>query len=290
MRIAALTCRSFYSLLRGSVSVLRWVQKAAEYGYGAVGLADVNSMSGVVDLCQAAGKTDVLPIVGVEILTDSHRAVLLAEDDRGYGNLCRITTARNLMPGFDLVEQLQVRHEGIICISAQRGLIEELQGSFPQGCLFAGCRDVQEAEAAIAKGAEPIAWTGCNWLQDSDIEIAKLLVRIRHLSVGGAGPGDGDGFDTLVPAKEVEQRFRSCPRALANADRLVERCRFQLLKGKPILPRIKLANGTTGDRELARLCHLGVARRYSPAGHEVIKRLEYELATVRQNGFSDECH
>ena len=128
MRIAALTCRSFYSLLRGSVSVRRWVQQAAEYGYGAVALADVNSMSGVVDLCQAAAKTSVLPIVGVEILTDSDGAILLAEDDRGYGNLCRITTARNLLPDFDLVRQLQVDSRGVICICSKPGLLEKLKG------------------------------------------------------------------------------------------------------------------------------------------------------------------
>jgi DNA polymerase III alpha subunit len=33
---------------------MRWVQKAAEYGYGAVALADVNSLAGVVDLCKDA--------------------------------------------------------------------------------------------------------------------------------------------------------------------------------------------------------------------------------------------
>ena len=44
MRIAALTCRSYYSLLRGAVSVARWVEKAAEYGYETLALADVNSM------------------------------------------------------------------------------------------------------------------------------------------------------------------------------------------------------------------------------------------------------
>jgi DNA polymerase III alpha subunit len=62
-------------------------------------------MAGAVDLCKAAAQTDVRPIIGVEILTGSHRAILLAEDQRGYGNLCRITTARNLDAGFDLVEQ-----------------------------------------------------------------------------------------------------------------------------------------------------------------------------------------
>ncbi len=287
MRIAALACRSFYSLLRGAVSVSRWVQRAAAYGYGALALADVNCMAGVADLCQTAEKAEMRPIVGVEILTESQQVILLAEDDRGYGNLCRITTARNLLPAFDLVEQLKIDSGGVVGICSQRSLIKELEPLFPRGYLFAGCRDTTEAQAAVAGGLEPIVWTGANWLVQEDIEVMKLLARIRGLSVAGAGPGDGDRFDTLVPVAEVEQEFQSCPRALANADQLVERCRFQLLKGKPILPRIRLANGTTGDRELARLCHLGLAQRYHPASHEVIKRLEYELATVRKNGFSD---
>jgi DNA polymerase III alpha subunit len=287
MRIAALTCRSFYSLLRGAVSVRRWVQKAAEYGYGAIAVADVNCMAGVADLCRDAEKTDLRPIVGVEILTERHRAILLAEDDRGYGNLCRITTARNLLANFDLIEQLQADNRGVVCLCAQANFMEELKGLLPHSHLFAGCRDATEAESARARGVEPIVWAGANWLEEKDIEVAKLLARIRQLSGAGTGPGGRDEFDTLVSVREVEQKFHACPRALTNADQLVERCRFQLLKGQPILPKIRLANGTTGDRELARLCHLGLAKRYNPVSHEVIKRLEYELATVRKNGFSD---
>ncbi|MCX5646664.1 MAG: PHP domain-containing protein [Phycisphaerae bacterium] len=287
MRIAALTCRSFYSLLRGSVSVLRWVQNAAAYGYGAVALADVNSMSGVVDLCQAAEKTDVRPIIGVEILTDRQRAILLAESRRGYGNLCRITTARNLAAGFDLAEQLKVDHRGVLCICSGPTLAEELKVILPRGDLWTGCRDSKEAQSALARGVEPIPCTRVNWLENEDIEVAKLLARIRQRSVAGLGPDDDGGFDTLVPTNEVVQEFRSCPRALANADQIVERCSFQLLSGRPILPKIQLGKGTTGDMELAKLCHLGLAKRYHPVNHGVIKRLEYELATVRQNGFSD---
>jgi len=287
MRIAALTCRSFYSLLRGAVSVQRWVRKVAEYGYGALALADVNSMSGIVDLCRAAPEADVIPIVGVEILTESQRAILLAEDRTGYGNLCRITTARNLTTNFDLVEQLRLDRRGVICICSQPGLLRELKTVLPPGCLFAGCRDTQAVEGAIARGLEPIAWTGVNRLEDNDVEIAKLLARIRQLSVTGAGPQDDSGFIPLVPARQVEEEFRPCPRALVNADQLVERCNFRLLSGKPILPKIELAPGTTSDRELARLCHIGLAKKYQPARHEVIKRLEYELATVKKNGFTD---
>jgi DNA polymerase III alpha subunit len=286
MRMAALTCRSFYSLLRGAVSVLRWVEKVAEYGYGAVALADVNCMSGVVDLCKAAGKTDVRPVVGVEILTDSQRAILLAEDRIGYGNLCRITTVRNLDSRFDLIEQLQADNRGVVCICSQPKLLGKLKEFVPRDYLFAGCSDSEKAEWALSQGVQPIAWAGANWLESGDMETAKLLVRIRQLSVTGSGPDDG-GFETLVTAKELERRFHHCPVALANADRLVERCSFRLLTGRPILPRVELAKGTTSDIELGRLCHRGLAKKYSPASHAVIKRLEYELATVKKNGFSD---
>jgi DNA polymerase III alpha subunit len=287
MRIAALTCRSFYSLLRGAVSAPRWVQKVSEYGYGAVALADVNSMSGVVDLCKAAGQADIRPIVGVEILTERQRAILLAEDSHGYGNLCRITTARNLTTNFDLVEQLRIDGRGVICICSQAGLLGELKTVLPAGCLFAGCGDPRRGQEALAQGFEPIAWTAANWLEDGDLEIAKVLARIRQLSASGSGPQDECGFRTLVPARRIEEEFGPCPRALANADRLVERCNFRLLSGKSILPKVELAQGTTSDRELARFCHLGLARKYNPVRHEVIKRLAYELATVKKNGFTD---
>jgi DNA polymerase III alpha subunit len=287
MRIAALTCRSFYSLLRGAVSVRRWVEKAGASGYGAVALADVNCMAGVVDLCQAAEKAALQPIVGVEILTESQRAILLAENERGYANLCRITTARNLAAQFDLVEQLRADSRGVVCICPEPGRVEEMRAVFPRDCLFAGCRDVKEAQSAVARGAEPIAWAGANWLENEDIEIAKLLARIRQLSVTGSGPGDDGAFATLAPVSEVEQRFRRWPRVLANTDQLVERCNFRLLSGRSILPKIKLDEGTSSGRELARLCHLGLAKRYSPVRHDIIKRLEYELATIGKNGFSD---
>jgi len=252
-----------------------------------VALADANSMSGVVDLCKAAGRADIRPVIGVEILTDSERAILLAEDRIGYGNLCRITTARNLDSRFDLVEQLRADRRGVICICSQPKLLRELKEFVPRGYLFAGCSDLEKAEWAAAQGLEPIAWTGVNWLENDDMEIARLLARIRRLSVAGSGPEDDCSFATLVPAKELERRFQRCPAALANADRLVERCSFQLLTGRPILPRVELAKGTTSDIELARLCHRGLAKKYNPASHAVIKRLEYELATVKNNGFSD---
>jgi DNA polymerase III alpha subunit len=287
MRIAALACRSYYSLLRGAVSVSRWVARAAECGYGAIALADVNSMAGVVDLYKTARATDVRPILGVEILTDTQNALLLAEDQHGYGNLCRITTAVHLDPHFDLIEQLRIGAKGVICICGQPPLLERLKRCLEPGYLFAGCSDPKEVAITASQGIAPIVWSHADWLENTDVEMARLLTRIRGLGTAGAGQPDGCTAATLIPASQMECRFQDCPQAIRNADQIVERCDFQLLTGRPILPRIKLAARTTSDRELARLCHMGLAKRYKPVSREVVKRLEYELATIRKNGFSD---
>jgi DNA polymerase III alpha subunit len=287
MRITALVCRSYYSLLRGSVSAHRLVEKAAQYGYGAVALADVNAMYGVVDFCRAAQQAGIKPVIGVEILTDTQRAVLLAEDRTGYKNLCRITTARNLNGNFDLVEQLKRRHKGLICICAQSDLPAQLRKIFPRDRLFAGCEGPDDVDLAAANKIEPIACTTFNCLDDDDILTARLLSRIRQLSTAGPGPQDKCGFNKLIPETQFRQRFQKYPRAIANTEQTAQRCNLNLLNGKYYLPKVKLPRGMNSDTKLARLCHRGLAGIYRPISKEIVKRLEYELAVIRKNRFSD---
>jgi DNA-directed DNA polymerase III PolC len=287
MRVAALVLRSFYSLLRGAVSAQRLVQKATEYGYGAVALADVNTMCGAVDFCLTAEQANIKPIIGVEILTDSKKAVLLAEDRAGYKNICRITTARNLDENFDLIELLKSNGKGIICICNQPKLLKELKSFFAKDYLFAGCTEPEDDDFAIGNGIPPIAYAGLNCLVDDDVGTARLLARIRQLSIAGPGPQDNCGFNKLVPQEQLKHKLRNCLDAIVNAEQIVQRCDFQLLNGKYYLPELKLGKDKSADGELAKLCHIGLAKRFSPVSKEVIKRLEHELAAIRTNNFSD---
>ena len=287
MRCAALTCRSYYSLLRGAVSVHRLAACAKEYGYDAVAAADVNAMHGVVDLINSAQKHGVRPIIGVEILTDTQRAVLLAENRTGYQNLCRITSARNLDERFDLLDQLRAHNEGVICICSPGLLLKELAGVMPHDNLFAGCSNACQVQWAKSKGIRPVASGDFNIIDGNDIAIAKILSRIRHLSVAGAGPRDNAGLNRLLPAEEFQAIFADEPEAVANNEEIMYRCDFNLLDGRLFLPKVKLGKNTSSDRELARLCHVGAARRYGVLKKDTVKRLEYELSVIRKNGFSD---
>lgn len=265
----------------------RLVERAKDYGYGAVALADVNSMYGVADFSKYAEQVDIKAIIGVEILTDSQRAVLLAEARTGYENLCKITTARNLGPGFCLTGQLNKHSKGLICICSDQALLLSLRNIFPKSNLFAGCKTAAQAEWAVANRIAPIVCDNFNGLDDGDMSTAKLLSRIRHLSVAGSGPKDNNGFTKLVPHRQFKQRLRRCPEAIRNAEQLTQRCNFRLLNDRYFLPKVKLSKARTADVELARLCHIGLAKKYNPVGRSIIERLERELAVIRKNKFSD---
>jgi len=287
MRTAALTCRSYYSLLRGAVSVQRLVRKAAEYGYDAVALADVNAMYGVADFCASARAAGIKPIVGAEVLTGTRRVILLAENRAGYENLCRIITARNLEPSFDLAERLSRHNEGLICICPQHALARQLRKRFPAGQLFAGCRDASEAERAEAEKLSPVAFGDFNCIDQADTATTRLLERIRRMSTAGPGPQDGCRLNGLVPREEFSSRFRDYPQAIRNAEQLILRCDLQLLNSPYLLPRARLAGKRSADSELSRLCHRALAAKYNPLRNEIVRRLEHELAVIRGNEFSD---
>ena len=287
MRCCALICRSYYSLLRGALSARQLVERAKQAGYSTIALADVNAMYGLADFLQTAEKAQITPIIGVEILTDTQRVILLAEDESGYKNLCRITTARNLDPDFSLIERLKQNSSGILALCPEPQRLSQLRDILRPGNLFAACANAQEARRAMANEFEPLAYRDFNIIEDGDIVKTRLLTKIRSLSTTGSGPTDNTGYNKLVDEEQFQAAFKDGPKAIRNNQQILQRCSFRLMNGRYHLPKVTLPAGKTADGELARLSHIGLAKRYGAISEEAVRRLEYELNVIRKNGFSD---
>jgi error-prone DNA polymerase len=148
---AELHCHSAYSFLDGVSLPEELAQRASELGYGSVALTDHNSLSGSMELAQAAGTHKVRAIHGAEIdLTTEARGngrigggeggprhiTLLVRDGRGWSNLCRIITLAHAHtregaqrrelgdPSVDLRVVLD-HAEGLVCLTgcAERSVI-----------------------------------------------------------------------------------------------------------------------------------------------------------------------
>jgi len=175
----------------------------------------------------------------------------------------------------------------VACICDQKPLLSVVKRIFRKENLFAGCHSVAEAAWALANKIKPIAYTHFNYIEESDIAIIKLLDKIRQLSVVGPGPQEDHGLKPLIPEDQFRKRFGAHPEAIRNAEQIVQRCNFHLLNGRYHLPKVKLPQGKNADIELARQCHWELARKYNPVNIQVVKRLEHELAVIRENKFSD---
>ncbi len=85
---------SCFSFLRGASDAVDLVLTARALGYDALGIADANSMAGVVRLHCEAGTLKLTPIIGCRIETVEGLAFLAYPVDRAaYGRLCRLISA-----------------------------------------------------------------------------------------------------------------------------------------------------------------------------------------------------
>lgn len=137
---------SQYSILDSTASVEQLVSKAKEYGIEALALTDFCNMFGVVDFFKACKKEKIKPIIGCKVMvapgqrTDKKRIsghsagyplILLAKNQKGYQNLCKISSI-GYLEGFyytPRVDQgvLEEYAEGLICLSGPvQGKLAEL--------------------------------------------------------------------------------------------------------------------------------------------------------------------
>ena len=85
---------SCFSFLRGASDAVDLVTAARSLGYDAIGIADANSMAGVVRMHSEAKSLKLRPVIGCRIETVEGLAFLAYPKDRAaYGRLCRLISA-----------------------------------------------------------------------------------------------------------------------------------------------------------------------------------------------------
>lgn len=97
MEYAELHCHSYFSLLDGVSSPEALVTRAKELGLAGLALTDHDSLAGAVRFWKAAQSAGLHAVIGAEAtMSDGSHLTLLAENQRGYANLCRLLTISHM--------------------------------------------------------------------------------------------------------------------------------------------------------------------------------------------------
>src|SRR5687768_13673393 len=92
MGYVELRAHTAFSFGDGGTSPEALVSKAAELGYGAIGITDTADLGGIVRFGLEARRLNVKAIVGAELVVDGHPAAFIARTREGYQNLASLVT------------------------------------------------------------------------------------------------------------------------------------------------------------------------------------------------------
>ncbi len=98
------------TFLSGAIPVGNIINKCVEYGISKIALTDKNSMHGVIEFSRIAMEKNIKPIIGSLInstLDEKEYAILLARNNKGYSDLCKIITSRKLNDDFSLIRFIE---------------------------------------------------------------------------------------------------------------------------------------------------------------------------------------
>ena len=228
--------------------------------------------------------------------------VLLAENNTGYQNLMKIVS-RGFTEGFYYKprvdkELLREFHEGIIATSAclagevqrylARGMYEEAkrvalsyQDIFGKDNFFLELQDHGIAEQHYVNpqllrmseetGIELICTNDVHYTYADDADAHDILLCIQT----GKKVTDENrmrytgGQYYLKSPEEMAELFKYAPQAVANTEKIAERCNVEIEFGVTKLPKFAVPQGYTSWTYLNYLCYEGLKKRYTDQAADI---------------------
>ncbi|HZU83556.1 MAG TPA: error-prone DNA polymerase [Polyangiaceae bacterium] len=310
-----LAARTHFSFLRGGSSPRACVERAAQLGYEALGVADCDGLYGMVRALEAAEEAGVRLVVGCELAIDGSEleSVWLHVATRdGYANLCRLLTesherhpkgkprapgegvARNQFAGLPL-ERVCAAAAGLWCLAppSADGPVGALKDAFGERLSVAAWRHLDGEDDArlgraesIAKrfGAAVCATNRALFATPSDKPVLDVLCCIREgMTLDEAGRALLPNAEAHLKSRaDMAALFAGRPAWLARSRDVADACRFSLRELAYRFPcEIDGHGGESPDDVLRRLTYEGARARW-PRGipAAVAAQVERELALV----------
>ncbi len=305
-----LHAHSAFSFLDGASTPAELASAAAKLGYPAFALTDHDGVWGSMEFVQACKETaacegtEIRAITGAEVTVGRAHLTLLAEDGRGYRNLCRLLTAAHShtregpqrsagQPSVTL-EQVEEHAGGLVCLSgcAGEGM---LAATWQRGDAAAAAETARRLLGAFGRDRFRVELQRPYWRHDRSRNrwLAGLAGRLGVPAVATGNVHSHGGKwrtrlqNAFVAARlgmtlEESEALRrgnsssalASPRAMAerfaeHPDAVAETLRLaerlEFDLSRELGYRYPREGEPGVDRELAELCRMLLAERYEPA-------------------------
>lgn len=323
-----------YSLLDGANRIKDMVKRAKEYDMPALAITDHGVMFGCMEFYFECKKQGVKPLIGMEAYVapggrkerrrgeekDSYHLLLLAKNQEGYRNLCKLHSVAALegfyyRPRIDH-ELLQSHAKGLIssttCLGSEvnqallnndyesalriAGFYRDL---FDPDSYFVELQDhglpeqrhCNEGLLKIARDLKlPLVCTNdAHYLCREDADPHDVLLCIGTGSLRDDNKRfkfTGEEFYVKTP-EEMAKLFPDHPEAMENSLRFADLCDLELGSSRALMPQPDLEPGFDAMSYLRHLATKGLENRVPGAEDRYFERLNYELEVIEKTGYAE---
>jgi DNA polymerase-3 subunit alpha len=85
---------------------------------------------------------------------------------------------------------------------------------------------------------------------------------------------------------EMKNLFKEVPEAVSNTIEIANKCNLELVFNKIHLPKYETPHGQDNDEFLMKLCQKGLTQRYKNVDQGILNRLDHEVSTIKNMGFT----
>ncbi len=248
--------------------------------------------------------------------TDTH-VVLLATNDEGYANLCRLITDAHMLGdrGDPSITSSQIcaHTAGLLALIGPRSAFGRLavagrtdaarraagpfREAFGRDRCFVAVEHRMEASShdevramlrfAQVLDARAVATNPVRYLVPEDAFLADALECMRAIvpiASNHVTRNNAEGY--LKDPRTIRALFHERPDLCDATLEVAERCAFDLGLKRPHFPDFPVPAGRSASSVLAERCRRGISDRDVKPTHQVLDRLDHELAMIDTQGFA----
>jgi len=299
-----------FSFLRGASDAIELVLTALRQGYDAIGIADRNTLAGVVRMHSAAKGAGLKPLIGCRLdLTDASSLLAYPVDRDGYGRLSRLLSLGKMRSEKGecalTLSDVAAHRQGIAFIAwpesdldAFEEELKRLRDALPSLGHVAASWLYRGDDAVRIERLDRIAKRhGCTILATNDVHyhapdrrpLQDVVTCIREkVTIKTAGFLLNPNAERHLKSPEVMvPLFARWPHAITTTREFADALHFSLDELRYEYPRETVPDGRTPQQYLEVLTWTGAAERW-PKGisAKVMKQLKHELALIEKLDFA----
>lgn len=299
-----------FSFLRGASDAIELTLTALKLGYDAIGVADRNTLAGVVRMHSACKGAGLKPLIGCRLdLTDAPSLLAYPVDREGYGRLSRLLSLGKMRAGKGECEislaDVAEHSAGIAFIAWPNDDITELERELPR--LRDALTSLRHVAASwlyrgddngrIERLDRIARKNGCTILATNDVHyhapdrrpLQDVVTCIREkVTIATAGFLLSPNAERhLKSPEEMARLFARWPHAIAATREFADGLDFSLDELRYEYPKETVPDGRTPQQHLEHLTWKGAHDRWGERiPYKVLTQLNHELKLIEKLDFA----